>query len=161
MPIYYLDTSALLKYYIQEPGTDFMVELLESNAARDQFLTSTFTLLELSSAIFRRFHVQTARDIQLRFDEDTGVRFNFWPLDMVVLSYAVASVRDFRLRTGDMVHLSSALTIVAINNNIGDSFMVSSDKELLNAAASTDLIALDPQAPDSLDLINQLRSSGQ
>ena len=52
MPIYYLDTSALLKYYIQEPGTDFMVELLESNAARDQFLTSTFTLLELSSAIF-------------------------------------------------------------------------------------------------------------
>lgn len=166
MPSYYLDTSALVKYYIREPGTEFMVDLLENTRVDDEFFTSFLIVLEFSSAVFRRngsggFTRGTASQILNRFDDDAGTKFRFWPLTHEVIANALEIVDRFRLRAGDTIHLTSALNVASENGISDHTYMISSDRELIAAVRSTELIALDPQAPDSVNRLKRLRASGQ
>ena len=49
MPLYYLDTSALLKRYKTETGTDVIDELFSSRRPAEVFVTSHFTSVEIES----------------------------------------------------------------------------------------------------------------
>ncbi len=51
MTVFYLDTSAIIKRYRRESGTDLVDQLLESPRAEDRFCTSFLTVLELTSGI--------------------------------------------------------------------------------------------------------------
>ena len=53
MAVFYLDTSAILKRYRTESGTDVIVELYEQLAAHDALLTSHFACLEFESVAAR------------------------------------------------------------------------------------------------------------
>ena len=166
MPVYYLDASALVKYYIREPGTDFMISLLDDAAPEDEFFTSFLTVLEFSSAVLRRndgdgFARSTASVILNRFDVDAGTLFMFWPLTHEFIADALAVVDEFRLRTGDTIHLTSAIKLASEITVSDDTYMVASDRELNAAASSAGLNTIDPQAHDSRSRLNQLRSPGQ
>ena len=50
---YYLDTSAIVKRYLQEQGTEVMDRLLDGTAPDNRFYTSWLSILELTSAILR------------------------------------------------------------------------------------------------------------
>ena len=53
MAIFYLDTSAILKRYRTENGTDVVSELYEQLASRDLLLTSHFACLEFECVAAR------------------------------------------------------------------------------------------------------------
>ena len=53
MPIYYLDTSALMKRYWTETGSDVVAELFEGLEDSDALATSQLTVLEMNSALAR------------------------------------------------------------------------------------------------------------
>ena len=45
MPIYYLDTSVIIKLYVNEPRTEVMIRLLDEIDSDDRLYTSWFTIL--------------------------------------------------------------------------------------------------------------------
>jgi len=53
MPVYYFDTSAILKRYRNELGTDVVDRLFDSPQGDSQFYISFRTILELTSSILR------------------------------------------------------------------------------------------------------------
>lgn len=53
MAIYYLETSALVKRYRSELGTDVATELVDRRMLDDYFITSYFSVLEVEATIAR------------------------------------------------------------------------------------------------------------
>ena len=62
MAFYYLDTSAIVKMYVDEPGTDFVVQLINNSQPSDRFYISFLTVLEFTSAIMRKVKGNTLRE---------------------------------------------------------------------------------------------------
>lgn len=107
----YFDTSALVKRYIREPGSQELRGLLR----RYKVMASAVMPVEAQSA-FRRRQVSgdlTARDFQAilaQFQKDRA----HWDLVEVtpeVLAKAEDLVRRTSLRTLDAIHVASVLTI--------------------------------------------------
>ena len=68
MAHFYLDTSAVVKRYRTEPGTDILSELLAQPIPDDRFYISFLLVLELTSGILRlakggQVRQSTANDI--------------------------------------------------------------------------------------------------
>jgi predicted nucleic acid-binding protein len=107
----YFDTSALVKRYIREPGSQGLRRLLR----RYRVISSAIMPVEAHS-VFSRRHASgalTARDFQAimtQFQKDRA----HWDLVEVtseVLSSAEDLVRRTSLRTLDAIHVASVLTI--------------------------------------------------
>ena len=110
MWIIYLDTSALLKRYIQETGTEQVRQLLEM---ADEVATGVITRVETASAVARliRLHAITNEEgerIWDEFSEDWGIitRLHITPQG---IERAASLARKYTLRGYDAVHLASAL----------------------------------------------------
>lgn len=160
MPIsYYLDTSAVAKLYlIDEKGADFMLMLIEEAMPDEIFCISSFGVLELHAVIMRQ--VQSARrvDEALRnFIQDTVRIFQVLPTNEEILDKALPVVHTHKLRAGDAVHLATALSIAAVSDYT-QVFMVTSDHELLAAASSAGLGAIDPQSDEAIDGLLHIRA---
>ncbi len=84
MAIYYLDTSAIVKYYVPEVGTEFIKSLIDDSVRSDTFYTSFLTVLEFTSALWRNGTIQPSAVINAlnSFEEDARRFFRFWPLTM-------------------------------------------------------------------------------
>ena len=159
MPIYYLDTSAVAKLYlIDEIGADFMLTLVE-NAIRGEILCiSSFGALELNAVIMRQVQSASQRDETLRkFIQDTAEIFQVLPTNDDIFDQALLVVQSHRLRAGDAVHLATALAIAADEDG-EQVYMVTSDAELLAAAAAAGMDALDPQADNAIDILISIRT---
>ncbi len=107
----YFDTSALVKRYVREPGSQKLRGLLR----RYKVISSAVMPVEAQSA-FRRRQVSgdlTAQDLQAilgQFQKDRA----YWDLVEVtpeVLANAEDLVRRTPLRTLDAIHVASVLTI--------------------------------------------------
>ena len=107
----YFDTSALVKRYIREPGSQRLRALLR----RYRVISSAVMPIEALSAFSRR-HANgdlTARDFQAIIAQLEKDRAH-WDLVEVtseVLSRAEDLVRRTSLRTLDAIHVASVLTI--------------------------------------------------
>lgn len=106
----YFDTSALVKAYIEEPGTRSVLTLLEDHPP----LSSALAPIELASALGRRRAAAeiTKGQIKLllsRIDEER----EYWTLiavDAHILAKAESLCRrTVSLRTLDAIHVASAL----------------------------------------------------
>jgi predicted nucleic acid-binding protein len=53
MPVFYVESSALLKRYKSEIGSAVVAELLDGRTANDYFLTSHFSILEAIAVVAR------------------------------------------------------------------------------------------------------------
>ena len=116
MPIYYLDTSVIIKLYVNEPRTEVMIRLLDEIDSDDRLYTSWFTILELTSVILRlakggRLGTNTADSIVAGFQHQIGETFLVWPIDESVLTEALAVVERHTLRSPDAIHLATAMSI--------------------------------------------------
>ena len=152
MPIYYLDTSAIVKRYIDEPGTMAVDLLFEDAHSESGFYTSFLSVLEFTSVITRgansgRLDRDSASTILARFHQDVDGAFQLWPLDAPVLRAAVAVAENYGLRSADAIHLSTASAIFGLAPD-SEGVLVSSDRELLAAAASSGMGVLNPQDGD-------------
>ena len=157
MPIYYLDTSAVLKLYLSnESGTEFMRTLIEDATPDESFYISSFGLLEVKAAIVRRISVAGVVESALsQFSQDMADLLEIVRLNEYILYQALSATENYRLRAGDAIHLATALSLAATTTQ--QVFMVSSDAELLEASEAAGIGALDPQANDVIGSLRQVR----
>ena len=168
MSLFYLDTAAVLKRYRTEKGTD-VVDHLYTNRRRpdvtghikgqrsDVLVTSHFTCLEVESVAARmrkgiRLDSAGYQALLGAFAYDLENNVTVVPLWPPLLVDATGVAADFALRSGDSVHLATAL--FAQEQSKDETIFVSSDKELLEGATNANLRLLDPESPGAMDLLN-------
>jgi predicted nucleic acid-binding protein len=146
--LYFLDTSVLVKLYVQEPGTDRLLHLLGNNSDKRVAVLS-LSMVEARSAIRRR---QRAGDI----DQDAAdfvidllrkhmeSRFLRQPVNDTLIDYALDAVDRYALRAYDAMQLAGCLVLSAMERRAWT--FVCSDRQLVEAARSADLSVLDPTA---------------
>lgn len=146
MTLYFLDTSALVKLYVQEPGTDRLLPLI-SDQPENRFAILAISVVEFRSAIRRR---QRAGDIDATIADailkslqsHVETRFLRQAVNDTVIDAALDLIDRCALRAYDAVQLAGCLVLCAI---AAEAFtFVCSDHRLLEAARSEQLRVLDP-----------------
>ncbi|HUF69816.1 MAG TPA: type II toxin-antitoxin system VapC family toxin [Longimicrobiales bacterium] len=148
MTFYYLESSALVKAYVLEPGSDRVREIIAAARAEPpatRVLVSVVAFPEVASAVSRRarppqsIDATTADRLLARLDADffgpvrpyVLVNTNEW-----IARDAASHTRTHKLRGYDAVHLATALAC-RHSAPLGTDFVfVSADDDLIDAASA-------------------------
>ncbi|HEY4817876.1 MAG TPA: type II toxin-antitoxin system VapC family toxin [Candidatus Acidoferrum sp.] len=153
----YLDSSALIKRYQNEPGTEALNARLQAEAKGLRVVfTSVLTYAEIHAALARRGREQLlspeeAEVVSDAFDADWVLSLGPIELGTNVLGFVRDIVRGFSLRGADAIHLASALWLrdmarlgVKADQYRGPLVFVSSNKQLTRAASKHKIEVFDP-----------------
>lgn len=150
MAVYYLDTSALIKYYAQETGSSWITKLIGSSANHELF-TVRITGPEMMSALLRKVRtkeISQSRAISLirKFRTDWELRYQMLEVTPTLADHAMQLVEEHSLRGYDAVHLAAALELHNFRQQLQLSALtfVSADSEQLNAAQTEGLQTENP-----------------
>jgi predicted nucleic acid-binding protein len=110
--IAYLDSSALVKHYIAEVGSDWVKSLLALDRTPTVF-TSNMTVVEAACAFARRRRERTLSpqdhdQVLTAFDYDITYRYNILDVDPMVVEIARQLANRHPLRAYDAVQLATA-----------------------------------------------------
>ncbi len=154
----YLDSSALIKRYQNEQGTETLnIRLREEAKGLRSVFTSVLTYAEIHAAFARRareklLSTEEAAAVQDEFDADWVLSIGPIELGTGVLVFVRDLVRGFPLRGADAIHLASALWLrdmarlgMKVDQYTGPLVFVSSDKQLAKAAAKNHLEVFNPE----------------
>ena len=146
MALHYLDTSALVKLYINEPGTLLMLRLADP-AAGHQFAILAIAEVEFRSAVRRReregdVESRVAEQLLSAFAGHLGTAFLRQPLNDALLDIAGSIIDRYILRAYDALQLAGCLMLRSASPT--DPVFVCSDFNLLRAAQTEGLDTLDP-----------------
>ena len=141
MTIHYLDPSAWVRRYLNEPGSGAVNALFRSAPTA---ACCRLGLTEMTATVVRKCQgasvAATIRDqILARVRTDFGL-FRVVSVDEPVIAEAERLVLVHRLRTMDAVHLACALSVGPASGTV----LVSADLELLAAAGLEGLTPLNP-----------------
>lgn len=146
MSFYFLEATAFVKLFVQEPGTDALIRRLES-VEDNRKLISASTPLEVYAAIRRReragdiAHPDAATALEaLRLESARTVQ---QPLNPAVLEAARQLLDHTALRWPQTLQLGAALTARDMFKSTPIIF-VSSSPALLEAAALEGMETIDP-----------------
>ena len=140
----YFDSSALVKRYLKEKGTDVVLSL----TAQEEFVaTSKLAYPELLSAFMRKRRAgelgeEPLQSVWDRLDAD-------WPELFIIemhdelLPIVKSLIGKYPLKGADSIHLASALWLESTTRT--EVTFVASDMNLLNAATIENLKILNPQ----------------
>jgi predicted nucleic acid-binding protein len=152
MTQYFLDSSALIKRYIVEPGTTW-VRSLTTRSSGDTVIIAQITQIEIVSGAARRVRegtltTRTARAVRLLIDRHARREYVVLGLTQQVVRRAEDLLTVHPLRTYDAVQLASALesNTRLVAAGLSPLRFVSADARLLVAAATEGLMTEDPQA---------------
>ena len=148
MALLYLDTSALVKIYISERGSERMMELASGDA--NSLATCAITQVEFHSAVDRRRRMEDLdEDEAERAVERFNMRFRsaFFrhAVDDQTLDLACALVHRYALRAYDAVQLAACLFLLRLSAR-DDLTFISADRRLLTAARAEGLAVLNPES---------------
>jgi len=145
---YYLDTSALLKHYVDETGSDWLRAQVLTSAL---LVSSQLLVVETVSAFNRRVRegaltltdYQRLRDI---FREDGRALYRLVPLKTAITDLACVLTERHPLRSYDAIHLATALTVQLSLQRRGLTPLIflSADDRLNNAASTEGLLVDNP-----------------
>lgn len=158
MAVFYLDTSAVLKRYRTEKGTDIVTQLYEGATPRDVLLTSSFTCLEVESVAARalkgRVLSQHAYDALLgSFSSDLDEYITLLPSSRQNIADEIGAARTYALRPADAVHLAAGKAADAFIKSDEGFMFVASDKELLTAAQAAGMETLNPEGENAMEAL--------
>ena len=144
MPAYYFDTSALVKRYHLEQGSDRMDQLFADPTAVQ--LTANITLAELTSALDRKRQDGTLTQETLNYvlaAVSRDLHEDFWliELDRAHVLRSQELILRHHLRTLDALHLAVLLSLRDIAP-----VLVCADQRLLEAAQREQVAVLNPTA---------------
>ena len=163
MPIYYLDTSAIIKRYRTEYGSDVVDEVFDGLTDSDELVTSYLTLLEVNSAATRLLNGQVITQnvygrILSRFTLNiSNDAFTLVPIQNELVDNAIVIDREYALRSLNALHFASALIASSLSSDDQDIYMVSADRELTAACEAQGILTLNPQSDNALRLLRSLR----
>jgi predicted nucleic acid-binding protein len=139
----YLDSSALVKRYVEEQGTDFVKSVLAGNGL---ITTSKLTYPEILSALMRK--VRTGEIERKTFNGIVDVFDKDWDHVLVLdfhkdlLQIVRILIEKHPLKAADAIHLSSALWLR--HSSKADVTFIASDSNLLKAARAEKLQVMNP-----------------
>jgi predicted nucleic acid-binding protein len=147
--LYYLETSALVKLYVREPGTERLLRLA-NRTAHHRLAVLALAQAEFRSAIRRRERegdVDGALATRLieRFEQHLQGRFIRQLVTDSVLEKALDLIDRYPLRAYDAIQLAGALVLRTAGES-EDPVFVCADRQLIAAAEAEGLAALDPAA---------------
>ncbi|MEF8781143.1 MAG: type II toxin-antitoxin system VapC family toxin [Haloferacaceae archaeon] len=139
----FFDTSALVKRYAEEDGTDVVDELIEADD--EPIVITSLTVIEMTSAFRRKYNRDeiTARErdgLLVAFFEDATDRYSIVPIEAPTFEVAFDLVLQDDLRTLDALQLAAAL------ESAGDIDLrfVCADRKLVTVAENSGLDAVNP-----------------
>jgi predicted nucleic acid-binding protein len=144
--ILFFDTSALVKFFHREAGTDVVVSLITDRENR--VWLSELARLEFACAVHRRYRMKEIEEDQLEkaldgFSSECA-RFNTRKIGSAVLDEAEALVnrlgKSVGLRALDAIHLAT----FSLFNQFDEMPFVATDEVLLNAARSIGAKVINP-----------------
>jgi uncharacterized protein len=150
LALYYLETSALVKLYVYEVGTDRLLNLVAQSAGH-KFAILSLAQVEFRSAIRRRerngeIPGLAADELLEIFQRHVEGRFLMQPVANFVLDSASILVDRYALRAYDAIQLAGYL-ILRTTSGPEEPIFVCADKTLLTAAQNEGFLTLDPCIP--------------
>jgi uncharacterized protein len=131
--IYYFDSSALVKRYIQENGSEYINQIISD--LDNALFTAEITLAEVAAVIAAK-HRAPGGIADLYFLVAT---------ERAIIDYAVQLSQQYRLRGYDAVQLATALSVQQVLQDADlNLIFVASDQDLLQAAQAKGLAIADP-----------------
>jgi predicted nucleic acid-binding protein len=150
MALYYLDTSALVKCYAQEDGTDWMLALLKSPQVHT-FTTVRLAGPELVAALFRKGRTgelprAIVHYLVQDFKADWQLLYAILDINAQVTDLAMQLVEKHGLRGYDAVHLATATSLHSVRRaaTLPDLIFLAADNDLLQAAETEGLLTENP-----------------
>jgi len=149
LALYYLETSALVKLYVYEPGTEGLLGLTASEAGH-RFAILSLAQVEFRAAIRRRqrngeIPSSTADELIESFRRHVEGKFLIQPFSDSLLDVALALVDSYSLKGYDAMQFAGYLMLRSISGNEEPVF-VCADKALLSVARNEGCPVLDPSA---------------
>jgi uncharacterized protein len=149
MDNYFFDSSALVKRYNSEIGTNWVLQIYRPSS-NNIIHIAQITLVEVIAALTRRAKVKSkgigyTKSIK-RFERDIKDRFSVFKINDSIISQAMKLAVKYGLRGYDAVQLASALYAEKELSrlNLSPLIFVSADNELNNAAKIEGLTVENP-----------------
>ncbi len=141
MSVFYLDSSAWVKRYVQELGSSRVHSLFDR---RERIACVSLGYVEAVAALSRRLTADDLARVELRLKLDWE---NMTRLQITgdMIDQAANLARQYKLRGADAVHLATALDLHRVLADINEPVvLVASDDELLEAARAAGLQVENP-----------------
>jgi predicted nucleic acid-binding protein len=147
LAFYYLETSALVKLYVREPGTEHVLALA-NRTAENRLAILGLTQVEFRSAIRRKERAGeipplVATQLLEAFERHLEARFSCQMVTDFVLDVASALVDRHALRAYDAVQLAGYVAWRS-STGIDVPVFICSDKALIIAARQEGIPVFDP-----------------
>ncbi|MGB3650477.1 MAG: type II toxin-antitoxin system VapC family toxin [Rivularia sp. (in: cyanobacteria)] len=149
MAVYFIDSSALVKRYINETGSKWILNLFKQGLNNEVFIAA-IAGVEIVAAITRRgrggsINVTDATTGCNQFKYDLVSEYQVIQITESIINSAMALVQVRGLRGYDAVQLAAgcAVNTICIAHSLPPAIFVSADNEL-NAAANEGLIIENP-----------------
>ena len=146
MTTYYLDTSALVKLYLPESGSERVRRIYHSSKPYELAILS-ITQVELRSALRRRersgsIESGSVERVLARFATDLESVFTTLPITDPILNLACSIVDRHPVRASDALQLAGC---IFLQESVSPSpVFVCTDRQLLRAARAEGLSCLNP-----------------
>lgn len=150
MSVFYLDSSALVKRYVKETGTAWLIEIFRPKSLNRVYVAE-IALVEVISALTRRHRGNTIsssalQKVQNRFRRNFAEKFFKIETNLSIIEQAADLAERHALRGYDAVQLASA---VYLHNrrqqaNLSALTFISADNALNTAANSEGLTVDNP-----------------
>jgi predicted nucleic acid-binding protein len=151
MVVFYLDTSVIVKRYMNEQGTDFADLLYDKvmSSKEHSLVTSILSLVEFLATVrrARKGEIITEEDmngILFHFTRETE-NINLRPLDEKTMVKSISIIMEHALRTADALHVSTALELRNIMKELEERvILISNDNEMYNATIKAGMEVIKP-----------------
>jgi hypothetical protein len=148
--VYFLDSSALVKRYVMETGTNWLRGLIDANA-QNALILARITWVETLSALARkqregRLAQEDVRQAILTFQYDLDMQYRIVEVDATLIKAAGNLVMKHPLRAYDAVQLASALRVQAALTRLRAPALtfLAADSRLLAIAQTEGLLIANP-----------------
>lgn len=150
MGAYYFDSSALVKYYTQELGSDWVRGIINAQPA-NEIITALVTGAEIVAAITRRARMNLisatdASAASAMFRGQFKSQYKAIRTTDAVVDQAMSLAEHHPLRGYDAIQLASALTVESkmTARGVGPLTFISADANLNQVASAEGLLVDDP-----------------
>lgn len=150
MAFYFIDSSALVKRYISEIGSAWVLGLFDPIVNNEVFIAA-ITGVEIVAAITRRtrggsISATDAAMVCNQFRNDLQTEYQIIEITESIIISGMTLAQTYGLRGYDAVQLAAgcAVNALCIANSLSPMAFVSSDNELNIAASSEGLIVENP-----------------
>ena len=148
MAIYFCDSSAIVKCYVQEQGSAWMVALLDAAAMHHLYL-ARITGVEVIAAVCRRARLgdSAATDVAAAFaqcPQDFAKQYRILEITPTLVTRAPGFAERYALGGDDAVQLAAAVEVLTRGESLGLPVLtlVSADEDL-NVAATAEGLAVE------------------